>query len=249
MNRRTAVLHFCLWLVLFSTGCANKYTQRSLAISPEAANIAAIPAYAEKVIEVTGGLDRWVEVKELQIEAIVTLYRPDGSTYLTEHRYEVYPWSDSVRVTTREPSGTFSWLLSRGEVVEYNAPDANGPADPLNANVPAKEFSELVLDISTAGVRFLDSAAGFEVNPEPVKIDTQWYYAISRAPAQEGAAVENVTFYQNLTGGAVDAVEAPAEGDFYLARSYNYGRRSTAHEDRDIQDRCPAGIPAQISDN
>jgi hypothetical protein len=228
MNKRTAVLHFCLCLVLFSTGCANKYSERSLAIAPAAESIAAISDYAQKALDATGGLDRWLEAKELRMEAIVTLYRADGSTYLTEHRYEVYPWSNSIRITTREPSGIFSWLLSRGQVVEYNAPDANGPADPLNANVPPKDFAELVLDISTAGVRFLDSAAAFEISSEPVKIDTHWYYAISRVPAHEGAMVENVTFYQNLTSGVVEAVEAPSEGDFYLARSYNYEKAEPA---------------------
>jgi len=225
MNRRTTVLHFCLCLMLFSAGCANKYTERSLAVRPAAESIVVVPGYAEQAIDATGGLEGWFEAKKLQMEAVVTLYRADGSTYLTEHRYEVYPWSNSIRVTTREPMGTFSWLMSRGQLVEEQAPDANVPSGPLNGNVTPEDFAELVLDVSTAGVRFLDGAAVFEVLEEPVKIDTQWYYAITRLPTlQEGPVLANVTFYQNLNSRVVDAVEAPVEmgAGFYLARAYNY---------------------------
>ena len=109
MNRHVTILSYSLVLLnILAAGCANKYSERNLVQIPKAEDIITIPDYGDNALGATGGLEAWVDAKKLQLEAVVTLYRADGSSYLTQHHYDIYTWSNSIRVSAREPAGDFS---------------------------------------------------------------------------------------------------------------------------------------------
>ena len=70
-----------------------------LAVSPDPEMAFEPSDFAAKAIKAAGGLNSWVETKEIRIASVVTLYQPDGSHYLTELQLAVYPWSNSIQVS------------------------------------------------------------------------------------------------------------------------------------------------------
>jgi hypothetical protein len=97
--------------IFINVGCeqTNTHTQGidTLAIGP---NFETEPSgYITQAIEAAGGLEAWTKTKKLQLNCVVTFYQPDKSYYLTEQRYEIYPWSNSIRISTFEPQAVFIW--------------------------------------------------------------------------------------------------------------------------------------------
>jgi len=87
-----------------------------LAVSPdrEALARAVPPDYVMSILNASGGISAWAENRRLRAVGVVKIYRPDNSFYLTEHDFEVYPWSNAVRITASEPRGKFAWKMVAG---------------------------------------------------------------------------------------------------------------------------------------
>ncbi|MEA3227370.1 MAG: hypothetical protein U9Q07_15575, partial [Planctomycetota bacterium] len=108
---------FCaLVLAFLFAGCQQEQQEEEvvLALAPDPATVSVSSDYAAQAIEAAGGLDAWTKTKELRLMCVVILYQPDGSHYLSEQRYAVYPWSKSIQISAAEPQGTSVWQLSRG---------------------------------------------------------------------------------------------------------------------------------------
>ena len=200
-----------IWLVFVAAfifaGCEQGHKNDKvdvLASGPNLETLGVPPDYAARAIEATRGLDTWTRTKELEFDCVVTFYQPDDSFYLTEQHYEVYPWSNSIRISGQEPQGRFVWQLSKGR---FDAVKGGEQFDGLPSVVESHYFAEVILNIITAPVRFLDESVEFTKVPEPVRIQGQWYYPIERRmkPALEVVPdLSDAVFYQNRDSSLID---------------------------------------------
>lgn len=232
----------CLVLVtaLMVIGCRQQYKQSEdvLACAPEPQALTIPADYVSKAIVATGGLQEWAKATKLDLDGVVTLYQPDGSVYLTEQHYEVYPWSNFVRVSALEPQGKFICELSQGSFKVLAGAEI---VETLPTQVSERDLAEAMLTITTASIRLLDHSVNFTRASEPVKIQGLWYYPIERTYAvQEQTAgggklkdagvpqsySSKVIFYQNKDNLRVDILWfADAKGKkFSLVRGYDYSR-------------------------
>jgi len=175
-------LHFAFSTVVcvfLFAGCQQEQQQEEvvLAMAPDAASVSVSSDYAAQAIEAAGGLDAWTKTRGLRLDCVVTLYQPDGSYYLSQQSYQIYPWSNSIQISAAEPGGTIVWQLSRGQ---FDILQGSGQIDELSAAVPSRCLAEAILNIVTAPARLLDVSADFVRQDSAVKIQGQWYYPITR---------------------------------------------------------------------
>jgi len=229
-----------------SAGCQQQAKEDTFAAEPNAEDVAAMAAYLSEAFEAAGGVQAWVQTKRLDLDGVVTFYRPDGSFYLTEHHFEICPWSSSIRISAKEPVADFVCEFSRGEFRTLKG-DLKGDIAP--AGVTYRDYAEAVLTVTTAPARFLDSTARFVRDSTPVKIEGLWYWPVERlypiqeqdeggdqqilvgsAEADEGGAAapepywSKVVFYQNRESSLVNLLWfADVDEDKFLSvRGYDY---------------------------
>jgi len=185
-----------------------------------------MPEYASGAIEATGGLEAWTKTKKLEFDCVVTLYKSDGSFYLTEQHHEIYPPSNSVRISAEEPQGKVVCQLSAGI---FSVLEGAEQVDDLPVAIENFHFAEAILDITTAPVRFLDKSFAFTKGPKPVKIEGQWYYQIEREKIPVGDIADlpywpKVVFCQNTGTSRVDMLWFVDTGEkkFLAVRGYDY---------------------------
>ncbi|MHC4555903.1 MAG: hypothetical protein ACYTFW_04400 [Planctomycetota bacterium] len=235
------LLHFAFCILIFAflyTGCEQKYGKDDkletarletegdvdvLAYGPNIETISVLSDYAIQATEAAGG-DAWTKTKKLQLDCVVTFYQPDGSFYLTEQRYEVYPWSNSIRISAREPQGRLVWQLSKGQ---FDVLQDDGQIEDLQIAVGRRCFSEVILNIITTPARFLDSSVEFTKQTSAVKVKGQWYYPIIRRCKPDVDSVERLSeavFYQDRDSSLVDMIRfACMDTEKFLAvRGYDY---------------------------
>lgn len=232
-----------VWVALSATlviaGCAQQQRRQKdeLAVEPNIAGIGVTADYASGALGATGGLQGWVQTKKLQIDCVVTFYQPDGSLYLTEQHLDVYPWSNSVRVSAREPLGPLVWQLSGDR---FSMLQRDPRVDLSRLVVSPRDYAEAILNLITAPARLLDSNVAFVKAPEPVRMEGLWYQPIERVRSlqQQGpparsrdrqrAAVKpywsTVVYCQNRDSSLVDLIWFTdiEQGKFLLVRGYDY---------------------------
>jgi hypothetical protein len=197
-----------------------------LARGPDAEAISVPSDEAARTIKATGGLNVWKKTAKLQLDCVVTFYQPDGTFYLTEQCYEVHPWSNSIRISADEPQGTFVWQLSEGQ---FDVLKGAGQIDALPDAVPSRCFAEVILNIITAPVRFLDGSVEFSEQPNPVKMQGKWYYPINRQSRDVTARLSGAVFYRDRDSSLVDMIRlaclntgAAREKSVQYVRGYDY---------------------------
>ena len=208
-----------------TAGCEQEYKEDIAIDRQQVKTYGLVPDYASQTIEATGGLQAWMKVKELQVDCVVTFYKPDGGYYLTQHHYEISPWLNSVRISAQEPQGKFIWQLSDGQ---FGVLDGAERIDTLPKPICSR-FAKAILDITTAPVRFLDELVMFTKGPGPVKMEGLWYYPIERLiPNETGTSSywSKVVFYQNRDTSFVDMLWFAGGGTngrkFLVVRGYDY---------------------------
>jgi hypothetical protein len=214
-----------VWLILglslVIAGCQRRYDEDVLAQAPDVNAITVTSDYAPRTIGATGGYQAWINTVKLDLDGVVTFYRPDGSFYLTEHYYEIYPWSNAIRVSAYEPQGKFVWQLSAEGFKILQA----GKAGVYEPGCEMQSLLRAVLDMTTAPVRLLDSA-GLAKAAEPVKVEGLWHNSIERGRSDVEPPLHKVVFYQAIDSGLVDMIWfANLAGQKSLAvRGYDYGQ-------------------------
>ena len=227
-NRLTKAVYLILAALIVPAAC-QRYQHKEeevevLAREPDVAVISVASDFANKAIDATGGLETWKRTKELQLDCVVTLYRPDGSVYLTEQSYTVYPWSNVLEISAQEPQGTFVWRLAKGQL---NAVQGGEQAEKLPVAVATRCFAEAILSIVTAPARLADGSAPFTRQEAAVKMHGQWYYPITRKAKPNDEMSDGETeaiFYQDRDNSLVDMIGfACARKDKSLTvRGYDY---------------------------
>ena len=226
MASRTICLVLVAVFVLAGCGQKQKEDVDALARSPEVEAISVPPDEVARAIEATGGLDAWKNTTMLQLDCVVTFYQPDGSFYMTEQRYEVHPWSNSIQISADEPQGAFVWKLSNGQ---FDVLRGAGQIEALPKTVPSRCFAEVILNIITAPARLLDGSVEFTKQSTPVKMQGKWYYPIDRQGKDLTARISDAVFYQDRDSSLVDMIrlaclstEAAREKPIQYVRGYDY---------------------------
>jgi len=226
-----------LTVACIGAGCAQRYIEKEdvLAVEPNVAVLVIPGDYAFSAIGATGGLEAWRKTVKLELDCVVTCYSDsvgDKSFYLTEHQFEVYPWSSSIRISAQEPQGKFVWQLSAGQ---FTLLEGNRAADSAKF-ISDRDYAETVLIILTAPVRFLDRSTGFVKSSTPVKKEGLWYYPIELTGSSildvRSEGIEKrvppywskVVFFQNTDRSLVDMIwlANSARDKFFAVRSYDY---------------------------
>jgi hypothetical protein len=209
-----------------------------LAIGPDRESPPVPRPWTVPVLDATGGLANWSKCTKLEFQGVVKAYQPDGGFYLTEHKFDVYPWSDAIQVSACEPGAEVVWQMEKGR---YRPPawDPNRAVSPLNAY--CREYTEAVLQITTTPVRMLDANLTLTPRPGTVQIDGRWYRpieakygpekAISRAAGRTKPVVAapfwtHGIYFQNLDGSYVDLIWLgnPALEKYLMVRGYDYAK-------------------------
>jgi len=227
----SSVLMLVLVAAFIFTGCQRKQEEDAaevLVSGPNLETISVPPDYVVRAIEAAGGWNAWTGMKELQLDCVVTFYQPDGSFYLTEQHHVVYPWSNSIEISAREPQGAFAWQLSRGK---FDVLQGNGQSDALPVVIGSSHYAEMILSIITIPARFLDESAEFSRETTELKIQGQWYYPIIRrsrpvigAELEPARPLSKAVFYQDRDNSLVDVIlfDYMGGGDFLAVRGYDY---------------------------
>ena len=195
-----------------------------LAQGPDLNTLSVRPEYATAAIDAAGGLDAWTGTKQLQLDCIVTFFRPDGTFYLTEQSFNIYPWSNSLEISAREPQGAFAWRLSRGQFEVLHGADQ---VKDLPMAVASRCFAEAILGIVTVPACFLDRSAEFTAQGGAVKMHGQWYQPIqrkARQSAEASQAASEAVFYQDRDNSVVDMIRfaCKAGNKSLTVRGYDY---------------------------
>jgi len=192
---------------------------------PQTERITAPSDSASRAIEAAGGLEAWTKTKKLQLDCVVTFYQPDGSFYLTEQSYEVYPLLNSIEISAGEPQGRLSWKWSNGQFTVLHGDPAK--IDDLLQAVGKRCFSQVILNIITAPARFLDNSVEFTKQTDAVKIQGQWYYRINRRSMPGIGVTPSLSeeiFYQDRDNSLVDMIQHACSNKSRLlaVRGYDY---------------------------
>ncbi|MHC4394981.1 MAG: hypothetical protein ACYS1A_04935 [Planctomycetota bacterium] len=244
INRLSNLVYWLIAIMVITAGCQRQYEEDVPVLIPLNDPNSVVPAYVSNVIKAVGGQRAWIEVQDIGLDCVVTFYKPDGSFYLTEHGYLVRPWANSIWVSATEPQYRFLWQLSDGRFSIWEGAEN---ADPLPVAISQRHFTEMILNITTAPARFLDSKAEFKSPLHPVKIRGQWYHPYERVSIVSDADTENyiapcwskVVFYQNRDNSLVDMIwfAAADKEKFFAVRGYDY---------RKAQKRRSILVPARI---
>lgn len=216
-NRMIESLCVVLAAALMLAGCKVHQEQEVIVLAqgPDLGTLSVPPEYATAAIDAAGGLTAWTSTKQLDLDCVVTFFRPDGVFYLTEQSYKVYPWSGSLEISAREPQGAFAWRLSKGQFEVLQGADR---VKDLPMTVASHCFAEAIASIVTAPSRLLDDSAEFAREGTVVKIHGQWYHPINRKASNEAI------FYQDRDNSVVDMIEfaCKAGNKTLTVRGYDY---------------------------
>ena len=227
MDKKYFRKYFFAFLILFIlTGCRKEYENNvdALAIGPQAEMISVPADYVTISIEAVGGLENWGKIKQLEFNCVVTYYQSNGSFYLTEQHYNIFPWSDSIQIFGEEPQGKYIWELSQGKflTLEDNEQIRNSIVYTSNSCL-----AEAILNIITTPARLIDNSVVFTRGNAPINVQGELYYPVTR----QGKNVSgnsfnksNAVFYQDTNNYSVDMIWfACQNGDNHvLVRGYDY---------------------------
>jgi hypothetical protein len=210
--------------VLFVLSCTAQLDSPPIpAISPDVNDVSTITDFTIESIKASGGMKAWLAAKQMDVDGVVTFYLPDGSYYLTEQLYEIYPWSNSIQISAIEPQGSFVWQLSQSQ---FTALRSDKQLKTLPVDIAPRYFAEGIRYITTAPARLFDNSSDFTRDFNPVKIEGRWYYPIEHT-AGEGSSIDSylskLVLYQNKDTFLVELVWfATTKGKYFMVRGYDY---------------------------
>ncbi|MEJ2702922.1 MAG: hypothetical protein P8Z79_10825 [Sedimentisphaerales bacterium] len=218
-TRLSETLGVVLAAVLVFAGCeqSQKQSEEDVAtgLAPETVTVPS--GFTSDVFEAAGGLEAWKQTRKLQFDGVVTLYEPDGSFYLTEQHYDVYPWLGAIDVSGRESGGEYVWRLSGGQ---FSEPHGATVGPKLPSNLERSCLADAILAIATAPVRLLDTSGQLDRQETAIRIQGRWYFPINKTGGRTGASV----FYQGRDSLLVDMIRVDCAGPAksVVVRGYDY---------------------------
>jgi len=211
---------------LVGAGCESNRVPgvERLAVGPAAEALEVQADYALRALDAAGGLAAWSKVRMLELGCVVKFYQADGSYYLTEQRYEVFPWSNAIRISGAEPGGAYVRQSVGGR---YSVLQGRDSYAGLETAVDDGCLAEGIVELVTAPVQLLERTADFLAANTTVKADGVYYYPIKRvvkAEHRKDSGLREAGFYQHKDSGRVEMVLLRCgQGDGVLAvRGHEY---------------------------
>ena len=246
------LLNICCGLVLLtsllalslSAGCQEARQQQVPTTFETAAHQTDIimSDYASAAVNAAGSLEAWMQVRQMQVNCVVTLYQPDGSYYLTSQRHKILPWSNAIQIRANEPQAKIFWQLSDNQ---FTTPQGSAVIDAMPEAITSDFYARALRDIVTAPIRLLDAQAEFIKTPDRVHREGLWYKPIGQT-GRYGDSVasqvlrrwSSIVFYQNSETSLVDMLWfVDVQSETYLAvRGYDY------HQFEETGIRVPAKV-------
>jgi len=187
-----------------ATGPADKPDR--LASAPNLEKIGTPPDYLAETLHAAGGLTAWQNATHLTLDAVVTFYQPDGSFYLTEQRYELFPWSYAIRITGTEPAGSYLWQWQRGSFQVLQGPSQ---LRHITEVVESPCFAEAVATFLAAPAVLLDPQQQLSRLGRAIRLHGKWFDPIRRdVPPQpdQKPTVSPAVFYQSRDSALIQIV-------------------------------------------
>jgi len=225
-NRIITTICLIFVTIFLFAGCQQKQEKEVdiFAREPNLLTISIPSDYASEAIESAGGLDTWIRTIELNLDSVVTFYQPDDSLYLTEQHYDIYPWSNSIEISGKEPQGNIIWRLRQGQ---FEVLQGSGRINNSMSLLDNQCFAEAILSIVTAPIRLIDKSVELTKHSNPVKVQGQWYDPIerrSRPNIELILRIPKAVFYQNRDSSLIDMLWIACLGgdQFLMVRGYDY---------------------------
>jgi len=226
----TAARHVVLigLATLTLTGCGRQVARTSngdadlLATGPDQLAIAAArPEYTLAALESTGGVDKWLQCRRIDLQGVVSAYRSDGSYYVSEHAFVVYPWSKAIQISAHEPGSDYLWRLV-GQRFRQAEGKTSVDISPLAGAY--HDYASALLEIITAPVRMMDEGVQLTRRPLPVQMIGQAYTAIDAQFEGRNSYWTNATYFANRQNSRVDVIwlANPSRQDYLIVRAYDY---------------------------
>mgnify|MGYP006290934927 FL=1 len=195
-----------LSMAVMVAGCGRGKTEVKLAVGPDAETLAVPDEFGAEAIEAAGGMDAWAGTKQFDLDCIASFYQPDGSYYLTEQHYTIYPWSRAAQIRGHEPGGSYLWQLAMGRFsVKQGARDM----ERLTESIAAEDLAQALLAVTATPALLLDDRVSFETFGEPVKLEGRWYVKVRRTVRVDALKSYNppeIVFYHNRRSGLLDRI-------------------------------------------
>jgi hypothetical protein len=199
-------------LVVAFAGCQKKQ-QESAQQMPITPKVVAVPAQLVGVVDKIGGLKTWADTEIIACECTYTVYKADGTKYITTQRHAVYPWSDTIRVYANEPSGKYIWSLFREDFKMIEGPDV--PDEQLPAEIGNRQIVEAIWSMLAVPARIASLTQDSAKPGQSMLIDGLWYDTI--------VLTSERTYYLDKSSGIITLCLIPgANGKYYLARGYDF---------------------------
>lgn len=208
--------------LLVVSGCGPRRVAGNLAVGPEQDALAIPSGFVAAAIDACGGTDAWIAAMQFDLDCVATFYQKDGSYYLTEQSYTVYPWSNAIRLAGREPDGEFLWQLCARE---FSVIQGDDEIERITQHVGASTLAEAVLTATVVPALLLDGRVEFTQMAAPLKLDGRWYSVITRAlrpDVQDVQDMADVVFYQNTDTSLVDRILVVSGQNTLLVKAYGY---------------------------
>ena len=227
MSNRILTISCLIFATIFLfAGCQQKQEKEVdiFAREPNLETISIPSDYASEAIESAGGLDTWIRTVELKLDCVVTFYQPDGSLYLTEQHYNIYPWSNSIEISGKEPQGDITWRLRQGR---FEVLQGSGRISNSMSLLDNQCFAEAIVSIVAAPIRLIDKSVELTKHTNPVKVQGRWYDLIerrSRPNIELILRIPKAVFYQNRDNSLIDMLWIACLGgdQFLTVRGYDY---------------------------
>ena len=88
INRISIVMLWLTFVLVFVvTGCEQRQKEETPAHITLIGPNFVVPDYVLQAIEATGGYTAWENTEQIEFDAVVTFYQPDGSFELTQQHY------------------------------------------------------------------------------------------------------------------------------------------------------------------
>ncbi len=151
----------------------------------------------------------------LSADCVVTYFGDEGRPYYSQQRHIIWPDSERIVVSARQPQGDFQCELSAGQFRVQNSPGALAASTMRFCDKPLLQVI-LTCFLANAGFGAAPSGSGVE----PVKIEGQWYQPVDWPSRQKGA---RPVAYRNIDTGIIDRVRVDDSetGQYLLATGYN----------------------------
>jgi hypothetical protein len=213
-----------LFTFIVLTGCQKSVKHENLAIDPMAQKVSVPPQFAYASIDKAGGLEAWGRVREIQLDCIVAVYDKDAGYYLTEQKYEIFPWSDSIVISGKESQASYEWQLKQGK---FDVLKGTGQINSLKNQIDDICFAEAILNLVAAPAKFLDKSVIYSRDTNAVNIQGRWCYPITSSLSADGESslsAGDTVFYQNRVSSLVDTIllTCGSNNAFFLVCGYDY---------------------------